>query len=63
MEDCKTFEQLVCHKCFVSITNDIEKDELYRCDTVLSLDLIDTSTPNDVDIGQVLIQQNIAVKK
>lgn len=63
MEDCKFFEQLVCRKSFVSIIKDIEKDELYRCDTVLLLELIDTSTDQDINIDKILIQEKIAVDK
>lgn len=63
MEDCKFFEQLVLYKSFVSTVKAIEKDELYRCDTVLILELIDTSTDTDINISDVLMQQNIAVEK
>lgn len=63
MEDCKFFEKLVCRKSFVSTIKDIEKDELYRCDTVLLLELVDTSTDSDINIGKVLITEQIAIEK
>lgn len=61
MDDCKYFEQLVSRKTFASIIKDIQKDELYKYDIVLSLELIDTSSENDVRLDQLLIEKGIAV--
>lgn len=63
MVDCQYFEQLVCRKSFVSIIKNIEIDELYRYDTVLLLELIDTSTNTDIFIEKVLIREKIAIAK
>lgn len=60
MEDCKYFENLVCKKAFVSILVSIEKDVLYKCDTVLNLKLIDTSTEEDTYVDQILVRKGIA---
>lgn len=62
MDDCKYFQKLVVRKSFVSILVSVEKDELYKCDTVLNLNLIDTSSEKDVYISQLLIDAKIAVE-
>lgn len=62
MDDCKFFQKLVLRKSLVSILVSIEKDELYKCDKVLNLKLIDTSTETDVHINEVLIRKGIAVE-
>ncbi|GJQ79843.1 hypothetical protein Trydic_g23305 [Trypoxylus dichotomus] len=62
MDDCKFFQKLVLRKSLVSILVSIEKDELYKCDNVLNLKLIDTSTDTDVHINEVLIRKGIAVE-
>lgn len=62
MEDCKFFTDLVLKKPFVSILGSIEKDELYRSDTVLCLKLIDTSTSEDIYINKILVKKGIAVE-
>lgn len=61
MDDCTFFQNLVVKKPFVSVLVSTEKDELYRCDTVLNLIIIDTSTEEDVYIDKILIQKGIAV--
>lgn len=61
MDDCEYFTNLVCKKPFVSILKGIEKDVLYRSDTILLLKLIDTSTSTDVHIDQLLIDRGIAI--
>ncbi|KAI4454864.1 tudor domain containing protein [Holotrichia oblita] len=61
MDDCKFFQKLVLRKSLVSILVSIETDELYKCDKVLNLKLIDTSTETDVHINEVLIRKGIAV--
>lgn len=62
MDDCKFFQKLVLRKSLVSILVSIEKDELYKCDNVLNLKLIDTLTDTDVHINEVLISKGIAVE-
>ncbi|KAF5284655.1 hypothetical protein FQR65_LT13486 [Abscondita terminalis] len=61
VEDCQYFSQLVCKKSFVSILKGIEKDVLYRSDTVLVLKLIDTSTNEDVFIDKHLVDRGVAI--
>lgn len=61
MDDCKFFQSLVLKRPFVSVILSAEKDELYRCDTVLNLVIIDTSTAEDVYIDKILIEKGIAV--
>lgn len=61
MDDCRFFEQLVSKRTFASNIKDIQKDELYKYDIVLSLELIDTSSDVDVRIDQLLIKKGIAV--
>ncbi|XP_017780173.1 PREDICTED: tudor domain-containing protein 7B isoform X2 [Nicrophorus vespilloides] len=62
MDDCNFFQNEVCSKSFVSVLTSVEKDELYRCDTILGLKLIDTSTEVDIYIEDQLIKKGIAVK-
>lgn len=61
MDDCDNFREMVESKNFYSILLEIEKDELYEEDLVLSLILIDTSSPEDVLIGDELIKKEVAV--
>lgn len=61
MEDCKYFQKLVCRKSFMSLLHSTETDELYRCDKVFNLVLVDTTTDDDVYVHKVLIEKNIAV--
>lgn len=62
MEDCDNFRGMVEKKNFVTIFVDIETDALYKEDIVLNLVLIDTSTPEDVYIGEELINAGVAVE-
>lgn len=61
MDDCETFKSLVIQKQFVSVLVNIEKDELYKSDLVLQLLLIDTSSDEDINIKNVLVEKGIAV--
>lgn len=61
MDDCETFKSLVIQKQFVSVLVNIEKDELYKSDLVLQLLLIDTSSDDDINIKNLLVQKGIAV--
>lgn len=61
MQDCDNFTKMVEKKNFYSMLMEIGKDELYEEDIVLSLLLIDTSSADDVSIGDELIRKNIAV--
>lgn len=63
MDNCRYFENLVQQREYVSVIIAIEKDELYPCDNVLVLKLIDTkSSGKDVLIDDFLIRKKIAVK-
>lgn len=61
MNDCDNFREMVEGNNFFSILLEIERDELYEEDLVLSLILIDTSSPVDVLIGDELIKKDVAV--
>lgn len=61
MDDCDNFREMVEKKNYYSILLEIERDELYEEDFVLSLILIDTSSQEDVLIGDELIKKDVAV--
>lgn len=61
MVDCDNFREMVERKNFYSILLEIERDELYEDDLVLNLILIDTSSPEDILIGDELIKKDVAV--
>lgn len=61
MDDCTDFKEMVEGKNFYSILQDVEKDVLYKEDLVLNLILIDTSSPDDILIGDELIKKDVAV--
>nr|XP_022902802.1 tudor domain-containing protein 7 isoform X1 [Onthophagus taurus] len=63
VNDCTIFQEMVCRKAMVSKIKAIEKDELYQCDNVLLLELIDTTTDVDVYIDRELIRKGVAVKR
>lgn len=61
MDDCNNFKEMVEGKNFYSILKDVDRDELYKEDLVLNLVLIDTSSPEDILIGDELIRKDVAV--
>lgn len=61
MGDCELFRKLVTGKQFVSVIEDTETDEFCPSDVVLCLRLVNTRGEQDVHIGDVLIQKDIAV--
>ncbi|XP_066258782.1 tudor domain-containing protein 7A isoform X1 [Euwallacea similis] len=61
MDDCEEFKKLTEKKMFFAKLTSIDKDYLYESDILLKLILIDTSTDNDVIVGQELVKKGIAV--
>ncbi|XP_058793772.1 tudor domain-containing protein 7A-like [Phymastichus coffea] len=62
VKDSLRFNELVVDKSFVSIVKKCEVENTVAGETVLSLELIDTSTDDDVDIIQQLIKEKRAEK-
>ncbi|XP_077287282.1 tudor domain-containing protein 7 tapas [Arctopsyche grandis] len=60
VEDCLRFQDLVVEKKFVSIIENVERDPLHTNESLLTLNLIDTSTNDDVYINNVLCKENRA---
>lgn len=54
VEDCLRFQDMVIEKKFVSIIENIECDPLHTNESLLTLNLIDTSTEDDVYINKLL---------
>ncbi|XP_066149149.1 tudor domain-containing protein 7A isoform X2 [Euwallacea fornicatus] len=61
MDDCDEFKKLTEKKMFFAKLTSIDKDYLYESDILLKLILIDTSTDNDLIVGQELVEKGIAV--
>ncbi|XP_973071.2 tudor domain-containing protein 7 isoform X1 [Tribolium castaneum] len=60
MEDCESFKDLILKKQFVGVITNIDRDEFHKSDLILEVLLIDTSSEEDVNIKEVLIQKGIA---
>lgn len=59
--DCELFRKLVTGKQFVSVIEYTETDEFCPSDVVLCLRLVNTRGEHDVNIGDVLVQKDIAI--
>lgn len=62
VKDTLRFNELVVSKELVSIIRSCDMDNLQSGDTVLSLELIDTKTEEDIYIANVLVNENRADK-
>ncbi|XP_059480281.1 tudor domain-containing protein 7B isoform X2 [Neocloeon triangulifer] len=62
VEDCVRFQELVCNRPFVSVVEATGPDLINPSEMVLCLRLIDTSSDEDIDIAQVLINEKRATK-
>lgn len=54
VEDCLRFQDMVIEKNFVSIIENVESDPLHTNESLLTLNLIDTSTDSDVYVNKLL---------
>jgi hypothetical protein len=61
VEDCLMFQDLVVGLHFVSIIKETGPDLLNPSDTVIGLELIDTSGEDDINIAELLVAQHRAV--
>lgn len=62
MEDCVRFQELVCNRPFVSVVEATGPDLINPSEMVLCLRLIDTSSDEDIEVAQVLINEKRAIK-
>ncbi|XP_013191242.1 tudor domain-containing protein 7 isoform X2 [Amyelois transitella] len=60
VEDCIRFQELCVDQQFVGICKDVGKDPLNANEPLLTLDLIDTSTVEDIYLNKQLVAENRA---
>ncbi|KAK0094207.1 hypothetical protein PV326_011554 [Microctonus aethiopoides] len=58
---CTRFQDLVANKDFASIVRHVEKDDTSPTESILSLELIDVSTSEDIKIHEKLVNENRAI--
>lgn len=57
VEDCIRFQELCVEQQFVGICKDVGKDPLNPNEPLLTLDLIDTSTDEDIYLNKQLVAE------
>lgn len=60
VEDCIRFQELCVEQQFVGICKDVGKDPLNPSEPLLTLDLIDTSTDEDIYLNKQLVAESRA---
>ncbi|XP_045493317.1 tudor domain-containing protein 7 [Colias croceus] len=60
VEDCLKFQELCVEQQFVAICKDVGKDPLNPSEALLTLDLIDTSTDEDIYLNKQLVAEERA---
>lgn len=60
VEDCIRFQELCVEQQFVGICKDVGKDPLNPNEPLLTLDLIDTSTDEDIYLNKQLVAEGRA---
>lgn len=60
VEDCIRFQELCVEQQFVGICKDVGKDPLNPNEPLLTLDLIDTSTDEDIYLNKLLVDEGRA---
>lgn len=61
IEDCLRFQDLVVNKTLVTLIKETGPDLINPNDTVIGLQIIDTSTDVDVDIAELLVNEGRAI--
>lgn len=60
VEDCIRFQELCVEQQFVGVCKEVGKDPLNPNEPLLTLDLIDTSTADDIYLNEQLISEGRA---
>lgn len=60
MEDCIRFQELCVEQQFVGVCKDVGKDPLNPTEPLVTLDLIDTSTDEDIYLNKQLVAEGRA---
>ena len=60
VEDCIRFQELCVEQQFVGICKEVGKDPLNPSEPLLTLDLIDTSTDEDIYLNKQLVAEGRA---
>lgn len=60
VEDCIRFQELCVEQQFVGICKEVDKDPLNPKEPLLILDLIDTSTDEDIYLNKQLVAEGRA---
>lgn len=61
VEDCLRFQELVENQCFVSVIEKSEKDPIQKGEVLLLLNLVDTSTSEDLYLNVLLEREGRAI--
>lgn len=60
VEDCVRFQELCVEQQFVAICKDVGKDPLNPSEPLLTIELIDTSTDDDLYMNKQLVKEGRA---